>query len=140
MFLQDKENKKIKKERGVCIMTNKMTKRDYFNVLKGIDEVAANDELVAFIDHEIELLDKKAGKGSKPTATQIANEALKNDILAVLSTDSGMSVSDILATGGAFEGLSNQKVSAVLRLMEKNDGTVRKEKDKKRTIFFKVEA
>ena len=121
-------------------MINKMTKRDYFNVLKGLNEVAANDELVAFIDHEIELLDKKAGKGSKPTATQIANEALKNDILAVLSTDSGMSVSDILATGGAFEGLSNQKVSAVLRLMEKNDGTVRKEKDKKRTIFFKVEA
>lgn len=120
-------------------MTNKMTKRDYFNALKGIEAVASDEALVAFIDHEIELLDKKAGKGSKPTATQIANEALKADILSVLSTDNGVSVSDILATGGAFEGLSNQKVSAVLRLMI-TDGTVRKEKDKKRTIFFKVEA
>lgn len=119
-------------------MTNKMTKRDYFNTLKGIEAVASNDALVAFIDHEIELLDKKAGKSGKMTATQEANEVLKGDLLEVLSTDTGMSVSDILATGGKFAGLSNQKVSAVLRLMEKNDGTVRKEKDKKRTIFFKV--
>ena len=118
-------------------MTNKMTKRDYFNALKGIEAVASDETLVAFIDHEIELLDKKAGKGSKPTATQIANMALKTSILNTLSIDEGKSVSDILATGGAFDGLSNQKVSAVLRLMIA-DGTVRKEKDKKRTIFFKV--
>ena len=38
--------------------TKKLTKRDYFAQLKEI--VKDNAELVAFIDHELELLNKKA--------------------------------------------------------------------------------
>ena len=40
-------------------MSNKLTKRDYFNSLLAINEVASRPELVKFIEHELELLEKK---------------------------------------------------------------------------------
>lgn len=122
-------------------MTKKVTKREMFNAIKAVAEVAANEEMVAFIDHELELLDKKSSsKSGKPTATQVANEALKVEILTGLSETEGKTVSELIKSVEALSGLSNQKVSAVLRLMEKNDGTVRKETDKKKTLFYKVVA
>ena len=54
-------------------MEKKITKKDRFNQLLAIDGVSANDELVAFIQHEIELLEKKAGK-SGSTKQQKENE------------------------------------------------------------------
>lgn len=122
-------------------MTKKVTKREMFNAIKAVAEVAANEDMVAFIDHELELLDKKSStKSGKPTATQVANEALKVEILTGLSETEGKTVSELIKSVEALSGLSNQKVSAVLRLMEKNDGTVRKETDKKKTLFYKVMA
>lgn len=122
-------------------MTKKVTKREMFNAIKAVAEVAANEDMVAFIDHELELLDKKSStKSGKPTATQVANEALKVEILTGLSETEGKTVSELIKSVEALSGLSNQKVSAVLRLMEKNDGTVRKETDKKKTLFYKVVA
>ena len=38
---------------------NKKTKRDYFNELLAIADVASKAELVSFINHELELLEKK---------------------------------------------------------------------------------
>ena len=52
-----------------------MTKRENYTAIRAI--VADNAELVAFIDHELELLDKKNSKRSdKPTAKQTANAEL----------------------------------------------------------------
>ena len=45
-------------------MTNKMTKRDYFNMIKAA--MADNADVVAFVDHELELLDKKNAKSAGP--------------------------------------------------------------------------
>ena len=61
-------------------MTKKMTKKDYFNELKNIPAVAENEALMNFIDHEIELLEKKNSSEKKPTATQKANEGLKVNV------------------------------------------------------------
>ena len=47
--------------------TKKLTKRDYFAQLKEI--VKDNAELVAFIDHEVELLTRK-NSGNSQTKTQ----------------------------------------------------------------------
>ena len=126
-------------------MTKKVTKREMFNAIKDVlmgKEVQVTvDDIEAFIDHELELLDKKSStKSGKPTATQVANEALKVEILTGLSETEGKTVSELIKSVEALSGLSNQKVSAVLRLMEKNDGTVRKETDKKKTLFYKVVA
>ena len=51
----------------------KITKKDRFNELLGIEEVAKVQDLVDFINHEIELLDKKSGKKAvKVTEEQVA--------------------------------------------------------------------
>lgn len=121
-------------------MEKKMTKREYFNAIKAVLEAAGQDEMVSFIDHEIELLDKKANrKSDKPTATQIANEELKGVLSEVLSEVEGKTVTDLIKSDARLSELSNQKVSALLRLMIK-DGTARSEKDKKKTLFYAVGA
>ena len=70
--------------------TKKMTKRDYFNALLGIAEVKANDELVKFIEHELELLAKKNSSEKKPTAVQVANEGIKAVIVETLAKNGKM--------------------------------------------------
>ena len=42
----------------------KMTKKDYFNELLKIGAVASNESLVDFINHELELLDRKSSKST----------------------------------------------------------------------------
>jgi hypothetical protein len=118
---------------GISIMEKKITKVERFNQLKAITEVAENVDLVAFIDHEIELLSKKSGS-KKPTATQVANEGLKSVILAVLEGSEGMTASDVLTSADDFAGLSNQKISALLRQLVL-DGSVIKNTDGKKTLF-----
>jgi len=65
-------------------MTNKkMTKRDYFNGLLGVienhkDSIENYEDFKAFIEREIELLNKKRSN-SKPTKTQIENEKIKEN-------------------------------------------------------------
>ena len=51
----------------------KITKRERFNSLLSLSEVQANADLVAFIEHEIELLDKKNSSEKKLTVQQIAH-------------------------------------------------------------------
>ena len=54
-----KDSRSPKNGERVDTMTNrKPTKRDNFNALLAIPAVAENADLVAFIEHEIELLDK----------------------------------------------------------------------------------
>ena len=62
-------------------MENKrVTKKEYFEILRGI--VEGNDELVAFIDHEVELLSKKSNVRTK---AQIENDAIVEDIYNYLA-------------------------------------------------------
>ena len=55
----------------------KLTKKDYFNELKVL--VADRQDLVDFIDHEIELLSKKSSR-TAPTKTQVENEKKEDKI------------------------------------------------------------
>ena len=111
-------------------MEKKITKKEMFAQIREV--VADNADMVAFIDHEIELLSKKSGS-KKPTANQIANEGLKDTILTVLNTE-GMTASEVLASSTEFEGMSNQKISALLNQMVK-DGKIAKVVDKKKSFF-----
>jgi len=96
------------------------------------DEIVAGNEVYkTFLEHEIELLDKKAAS-KKPTKAQVANEGVKARILEVL-TDEGQTVTDILTAIGD-SSLTNQKVSALLRQMVA-DGKVVKGTDKRKSVF-----
>lgn len=102
-----------------------MTKRENYNALRAI--VADNADLVAFIDHELELLDKKNSRRStKPTAKQVANDEIKDVIHDVLlDADAPMMIADIIADDPALAGLSTQKVSALLSQMVASGDVVR---------------
>lgn len=109
-----------------------MTKKENFNAIATILNEMGNHDFDEFIAHEVELLNKKKGS-TKPTKRQIKNEALKERILGILS-DEGMTVTEIMTTLNE-DNLTNQKVSAVLRLMKENDGTVVKEIVKGKSMF-----
>lgn len=62
-------------------------------------------------------VEKRHSGSSKPTKTQVENEAIKANILSVL-TDEGQTASEILAqVDGSLSSkpLTNQRVSALLR-------------------------
>ena len=122
--------------------TKKMTKKDYFNALLNIPEVGTKPELVAFIDHELELLERKSEKkteNKKPTATQLENEKLKAVILSHMEKDVLYSISDFQKNIVECADLSNQKIASLLRQMLPENGTgelVRVEE--KRKVFYKL--
>lgn len=110
----------------------KMTKKDYFNVIKGL--VADRQDLVDFIDHEIELLSKKSSR-TAPTKTQVENEAIKEKIVATLvQLNKYATITEIQNANTELADLSNQKVSALLKqLVDTN--IVEKMIDKKKAYF-----
>lgn len=102
-------------------MEKKITKKERFAELRS--KVADCPELVAFIDHEIELLERKnATKSGKPTANQVANEGLKEQIMSYLS-ENGASTTTQIMKGVGLE--SNQKTSALIRQLKLNSLVVR---------------
>ena len=110
------------------------TKREYFNELKTI--VSDNDALVAFIDHELELLDKKNTAPKAPTAKQVENEKIKDYILAHLVKP--MTISEMLKDFLADypTELSNQRVSAIVKQLVEDNSVVRTVE--KRKAYFSV--
>lgn len=115
-------------------MTKKMTKKDFFTLIART--CADNQSIVDFCNHEIELLSKKSASGEKRmTATQKENEKLKVKILSVLTHP--MTVTQILKADKDLSILTNQKVSALLRLMVL-DGQVIRTTDKKTTLFMRA--
>lgn len=104
--------------------TVKVTKRDRYAELRVLAENAGKDELIMFIDHEVELLDKKSANKSA-TKTQKENEGVKDEILGVMNADKAMSVGDIMT---ALDGkYTNQKISALLRQLREAGEVVRTE-------------
>ena len=112
-------------------MANKITKKEMFTMIKA--QVKDNAEMVAFIDHEIELLDKKASN-KKATKTQEANIGIKSTILAVLEGAKPMTVTEMQGASAELGELSNQKVSALVRQLVEA-GKVIKTIDKKVSRF-----
>lgn len=113
-----------------------MTKRDYFMQIRSI--VADNADLVAFIDHEIALLDKKNAKRSdKPTKKQSENALLIDAIYAEMDPDKGYTASDLAESISVLSGFSIQKVSALVTAMRKNL-MVTREVVKGKAYFYKV--
>lgn len=99
-------------------MTNKkMTKRDYFNGLLGVienhkDSIENYEDFKAFIEGEIELLNKKRSN-SKPTKTQIENEKIKEKILITFEKiDEPVTITELAKMDGLTE-YSNQKLSVL---------------------------
>ena len=116
--------------------TRKPTKRDRFNALLAIPAVAENAELVEFINHEIELLDKKNTAERKPTAKQVENAGIKDAIAEWMEQGVLYSCADVTKGCPACEGLTVQRVSALLSQMAK--AGVLTSSEEKRKHFYAI--
>ena len=118
-------------------MTNKkITKRDRFNTLLNMAEVKANPDMVAFIEHELELLAKKNSADKKPTAQQTANEAIKSAIIEGMEADRLYTITELQKSIPECAELSNQRVSALVRQMV--GVTIERIEDKRKAYFRKI--
>lgn len=116
-------------------MVNKKTKRDLFLEVREV--VAGNEELVAFIDHELELLNKKAStKSTKVNDEQVA--LMKKIINALNEIDRSVTISELQKENAEMAEYSNQKLSAMLKKLVDNK-QVTKIVDKKKSYFTTAE-
>jgi predicted transcriptional regulator len=120
----------------------KMTKKEMFAMLKQVvNKMEATEEnfqmkvdMLVFIDHEIDLLERKSSK-SATTKTQTENEKIMVQLQEILAeAGKPMTVTELMP----LVGLSNQKISALLRIM-KERGEVVKTIDKKKSYFSLAE-
>ena len=123
-------------------MTNtRITKKGRFNQLLSIAEVAANPELVEFIEHEKELLARKNASASsatrKPTKTQIANEGIKAEMLDLMQSGTSYLISDMMKMFPTLAEYPSQKIVALMRQLVKDEKVVREE-IKGKAYFTKV--
>lgn len=125
---------------------NKITKKDNFATVRAIVEnsnVENKADILAFIDHEVELLDKKSGK-SKATPTQAANAVTLNIIKEVLSgLDKPATITELLTDarlqsytettkdGDKVIAMTNQKLSSLVKKLVDAGEVVRTEEKKK---------
>ena len=118
--------------------SKKLTKRDHFNTLLQLPEVAANPALVDFINNELDLLARKNNSDNKkPTEKDIANKELKTAILE-FATASGEqhTVTDFIKNVPECAGLSQQRITALVRQLVE-DGKMEKVIEK-RVSYFKL--
>lgn len=120
----------------------KVTKKDYFAGLKAIvekSEVANRDELVAFIDREVELLTKRnSARAGKPTKKQLENEEYVETIYNTLvNLGVASTIADIQAADDDLAEFSGQKVSALLKKLVDVERVV-KTYEKKKAYYLAV--
>lgn len=121
-------------KKGKVTHMEKLTKRDYITRILSY----ARDEDKAFLEHELELLDRKNAKRStKPTAKQLADVTLMEDIHASMEPDKRYTVTDMLGELEPCAGLSSQKLTALLTKM-RNGLMVAREVTKGKAYFVRL--
>ena len=116
-------------------MANKKTKKDLFLEVREV--VAGNEELVAFVDHELELLNKKAGtKSTKVNEEQVA--LMEKIVNALNEIGRSVTISELQKENAEMAEYSNQKLSAMLKKLVDNK-QVTKMVDKKKSYFTTAE-
>lgn len=119
-------------------MANKITKREVINMMLVDEAIKANETYVAYLKHELELLDKKA-ENKKATKNQEVNVEIKADILEVMAHMAPSTATEIMNAVKSvdtekYATLTNQRVSALLRQLIE-DNKVVKSVDKKVSKF-----
>lgn len=118
-------------------MEKRRTKKEYFDMLIDVverylvdtDEV---EEIVAFLNHEKELLNKKSNAKTK---TQKENDVLVEVVYEALKEiGRAVTVSELMTESEKVAGLSNQRLTHLLKKL-KNDNRVVRVEDKKKAYY-----
>ena len=120
-------------------MANKKVKRDYFMEIREI--VKDNTELVAFVDHELELLARK-NTGNTQTKVQKENVAIAEMLLEELTKAGRTTITDLMNKSEVIQNytlengnkLTNQKISAIFK-QQLEAGNITKIVEKKKSYF-----
>lgn len=123
----------------------KVTKKENFERLLQIGEVKNNTDLVKFIEHEIDLLNKKSLSRGKSQKENEINSQIMDLILEVLSEqEEKVTISELLKNEkidsftyeekNENKKITSQKASALIKkLME--SGKVKREEEKGKAYF-----
>lgn len=99
-------------------MEKKITKKEMFAKLLAVKEVSENKEFVEFIQHEIDLLNKKSSK-SGSTKTQKENMEIKAKLLKALAEiGKAVTITEFQKFSEYASQFSNQKISAMFKQLE----------------------
>ena len=99
-----------------------------------VSKAEAMDKLTKMMEQ----LDKKASAEKKPTKTQLEADALADALYDEMLADAGkLTVSEMLAKFDCVKGMSNQKVSAIVRKL-KDAGRVVKDVEGRKSLFSAV--
>lgn len=124
------------------MMKEKMTKKDWFAVVR---EVVSNAEMtevekkgaLAFIDREVELLNKKSSN-SRDTKKQQENKALAEVVVAELAKlGKPMAISEMIKASEVLGAYSTQKLTPILKAL-KDEQRVVMTTEKKRNYYSVV--
>lgn len=110
----------------------KMTKKEMFGYIASA--MAENEDVVAFCQHEIELLEKKSSKSGQ-TKVQKENEVLMVSIVNALAIiGRPVTISELQREDAMMSEYQNQKLSALLKKLVES-GKVVRTVDKKKAYF-----
>lgn len=122
-------------------MEKKITKKEYFALLAEVVEnsnMENKEGALAFIAHEVELLEKKSAK-SGATKTQKENaEILVKIKAALVEVGKAVTITELQNASAEMAQYSNQKLSALLKKLVES-GEVVKTTEKKKSYFSAVE-
>jgi hypothetical protein len=94
----------------------KLTKKDYYEMIKGIvteSDVENKEELVAFVDKQVEAIDSRAAKAKERAASKkVEGDALRAQVEGLL-TNEYQTAEDILAQAQGAD-LTKAKITARL--------------------------
>lgn len=128
-------------------MENKITKRMRFEELKGIMEGLGKTDLIAFIDHEIELIDRKAENRKTGTSKKaVENNALTELVIEELVRVGKCTITELLKKSQTLTNyvtedgktLSNQKISSLLKPLYTGDSPKVERTMEKKSVYFRV--
>ena len=127
----------VNKRKGdIKIMAKTITKKEqYANLYAIVENSTAENklDLLSFIDHEVELLEKKSSK-TKLTIQQKANLKILDTIRGIMAENNkAVTISELIKTE-PLKNFTNQKISALMRKLIES-GEVEKTQIKKVSYF-----
>ena len=121
-----------------CMKMKQKTKKEMFNIIRA--GMADNAEVVAFVDHELELLERKNSAERKPTVNQIDNAKIKKIIVDGMESGKGYTVTEIIKTilaGTEWHELTCSRCTAIVTQLTES-GTLVRNVEKRKAYYSKA--
>lgn len=115
-------------------MSKKLTQREVLELMLADSNITSNAVYKEYCEKAMERLDKKSASSKKPTATQLANEGIKTEIVALMVKDHPYTITEMIKEFPCCADLTNQKVSALMKQLVES-GLVVKTTEKGKSYF-----